>query len=714
MPTAAQVFRDYETDGVPASGPHDPIKSEIRAWGSGLESGELLGSITPTTITSDQNDYSPTGGSDAAIWRLSTDAARNITGMLAATDGIVKAIINVGSNPIVLPNQSASSSAANRFALSANVVLLAGEAALLRYSTISSRWEFLARASQAAGLANIRLAKTANYTVGTLDNSSTIALGGSTFFTLTFSAASGYASNFMALVVNEDPLPSSGGRGKDIAISGGATFRLYPGQCAIVFNSNNTWQVLRERRYRVTTAFTLKVDNSVGQVDTATDGLAASTGAFSTITAAVNRLCNDFEWVGCQPGIQLTSGQTYNENVSLANYLASGLTATQNDAVIIGDPTSFATAANYTINGGSGIAILAVRVSTPWRLLGLTLRGTDSSHGTCIEADFGSVIYVSTNVRFTNFQFGYLAVNAAQVEFLSTYERAGNCAVFGIVSGSGSEAIHQPGNTVTHTGTPACSSAWISVADGASVSYKSITYSGASAGTRWLLDYMSFIDVGAATPGLPADYETAFANCGNSAGGYQSFLPPAAGGTGVGTSTGTGSVVLSASPTFTGTALFASLQTSNQLTVAYNNANATIDSSVGTGFAYFQLVGGTSGGTHRGRFGVENTTGGALFTGSTASAVVLGSVDALPVQIFANNAKVIDIASGGVGTGINVAASTSAILALGAGSSARSEIRLAVGGPPTSPVDGDIWFESNTNTGLKVRIAGVTKSVTVA
>lgn len=37
MPTANQVFRDYVTDGVPASGANPVSKSEARAWGSGLE-----------------------------------------------------------------------------------------------------------------------------------------------------------------------------------------------------------------------------------------------------------------------------------------------------------------------------------------------------------------------------------------------------------------------------------------------------------------------------------------------------------------------------------------------------------------------------------------------------------------------------------------------------------------------------------------------------
>ena len=37
MPTADQVWRDYITDGVPSSGAHKPVKSEIREWAGDLE-----------------------------------------------------------------------------------------------------------------------------------------------------------------------------------------------------------------------------------------------------------------------------------------------------------------------------------------------------------------------------------------------------------------------------------------------------------------------------------------------------------------------------------------------------------------------------------------------------------------------------------------------------------------------------------------------------
>ncbi|MCK1282255.1 hypothetical protein IVB46_44275 [Bradyrhizobium sp. 61] len=35
---ASEIWRDYETDGVPASGPHQPVKRDVSQWGSTLES----------------------------------------------------------------------------------------------------------------------------------------------------------------------------------------------------------------------------------------------------------------------------------------------------------------------------------------------------------------------------------------------------------------------------------------------------------------------------------------------------------------------------------------------------------------------------------------------------------------------------------------------------------------------------------------------------
>lgn len=96
--------------------------------------------LTPAQIASDQNNYAPGIG-----WfqRWSSDASRTITGLVAgAADGQICEIWNVGSQNIVLANESASSIAANRWTTStgADLTLAANKCAKARYDTTSARW----------------------------------------------------------------------------------------------------------------------------------------------------------------------------------------------------------------------------------------------------------------------------------------------------------------------------------------------------------------------------------------------------------------------------------------------------------------------------------------------------------------------------------------------------------------------------------------------
>ncbi len=54
-----------------------------------------------------------------------------------------------------------------------------------------------------------------------------------------------------------------------------------------------------------------------------------------------------------------------------------------------------------------------------------------------------------------------------------------------------------------------------------------------------------------------------------------------------------------------------------------------------------------------------------------------------------------------------------ALLHIGAGTTSSAQIRLAVSSAPSAPNSGDIWLESDTNTGLKIRINGVTKTISL-
>lgn len=100
-------------------------------------------SISPAQITANQNDYAPTGLSQNYILRLNTDASRDITGISAGLSGEEKLIINVGAQDIVLKDESASSTAANRFALNADVTIQADEAVKIWYDGTSSRWRVI-------------------------------------------------------------------------------------------------------------------------------------------------------------------------------------------------------------------------------------------------------------------------------------------------------------------------------------------------------------------------------------------------------------------------------------------------------------------------------------------------------------------------------------------------------------------------------------------
>lgn len=100
----------------------------------------FTGDISPAQITADQNDYNPTGLSTATVLRLSTDAARNITGLAGGADGRILVLLNIGAFDFVLVDESASSSAANRFAFDANATVAGDQSIIIIYDSTSSRW----------------------------------------------------------------------------------------------------------------------------------------------------------------------------------------------------------------------------------------------------------------------------------------------------------------------------------------------------------------------------------------------------------------------------------------------------------------------------------------------------------------------------------------------------------------------------------------------
>lgn len=106
-------------------------------------SGGAAGISSPAQITSNQNDYAV--GQLVTHLRISTDVSRNITGITNGRQGRELRVFNVGSADAVLVNESASSTAANRIALGADLTIGAGEGATLWYDSTSSRWRCASR-----------------------------------------------------------------------------------------------------------------------------------------------------------------------------------------------------------------------------------------------------------------------------------------------------------------------------------------------------------------------------------------------------------------------------------------------------------------------------------------------------------------------------------------------------------------------------------------
>lgn len=100
----------------------------------------LQNDITPSQITSDQNNYNPTGLSTATVLRLSTDARRTITGLSGGEDGRIIIIHNIGSFVIRLTDEDAGSSADNRFNFGIEQWLYPNDSIILKYDSTLSRW----------------------------------------------------------------------------------------------------------------------------------------------------------------------------------------------------------------------------------------------------------------------------------------------------------------------------------------------------------------------------------------------------------------------------------------------------------------------------------------------------------------------------------------------------------------------------------------------
>lgn len=110
------------------------------------------GDITPTQIAANTDDWAPTSFSTSTVLRASTDTnGREVRGLAGGADGRIILLHNVGSFTLVLTDEAGTSTAANRFALFADITLNPDQSTMLAYDATSSRWRVIGGTGSGGG-----------------------------------------------------------------------------------------------------------------------------------------------------------------------------------------------------------------------------------------------------------------------------------------------------------------------------------------------------------------------------------------------------------------------------------------------------------------------------------------------------------------------------------------------------------------------------------
>lgn len=312
-----------------------------------------------------------------------------------------------------------------------------------------------------------RLAKTANYTVVNANKSKVLALGGTTCFTLTFTAASGYDADFRVTVLNEDT-----GRAKIVDLNG-TTFFLFPLQSVTVYASNSVWYADRPGRWKITAPVTVYVRTD-GDDDN--DGLAnTSAGAFLTLQQAWTWALAYIDISGFYLTIQVADG-TYT-SASYVLDAGSMLVGQQNDShvQIVGNIT---TPANCILAGD--LAGVVINQNARVWLQGFRFKSSAGVGISVTQDAWCAYSYVDFNDCAVAH---YSANKAGQIYDNGNISITHSAPVHGIISDAavGYETI----GTTTLVGTPGFAGGYIVCNQGGKFTHHTKTYSGAATGPRF-------------------------------------------------------------------------------------------------------------------------------------------------------------------------------------------------------------------------------------
>lgn len=234
----------------------------------------VTGTITPTQILVNLDNYNPSGLSTATTLILSSDGgnAYNINGIAGGSDGRMLFLWNANTNTaatyqLLLAPEATSSTAANRFAIAgASTPISQGQGVLIRYDGAASRWRILGSAPSAAAFTGVLavanggtagatqsaarqglgtsiskfVTKNANFTVGTTESGYVyLVTTGSSTITATLPSASSAGQGFNFGIKKIDT--GTGSITDSVFVS--ATDLAFQGQTMLYYSDGSNWQV---------------------------------------------------------------------------------------------------------------------------------------------------------------------------------------------------------------------------------------------------------------------------------------------------------------------------------------------------------------------------------------------------------------------------------------------------------------------------------------
>lgn len=314
--------------------------------------------------------------------------------------------------------------------------------------------------------------------------------------TITFTAATGYRTDYQATIVNNTS------RGWVIAPDGVTSFTLYPTQVARVMRTGSTWSVENDFRWQTRTTVTFYVNHASGS--NANDGL-TSGSAFATIQKAIDVI---EEFVDCLEqgvAIQVANG-TFTESGVVHTKRLTG----SHVIAITGDPTTPSNCVWQTASGQTG---LTCRDWSGVILNGFRLQQASGSGATLVSASQHGIIDIQ-NIEFGNCAGGIhmSSVNGGSIGYVT----GANVAIVGT-----SYAVHWYiatestilcSGVASYTVAAATFTAFLQMIGGA-ITLAGFTFSGPGAGsgstgaTFSIQPYSALIFNGIALPGATAGFE---------------------------------------------------------------------------------------------------------------------------------------------------------------------------------------------------------------